>query len=447
MNDEKEINILDYFVFPLYHWKAILCTTLVFLLLGNVFFALKAAGRKNTDSPEESTALVHTEPADKSEEEIHVERLQKIVESEHYYIRNSILMSMDSYHVWKSNHSIYIAVDEHSAVKPSDIIYGYTLLLSDEKVMEQVASELKLETWQVRELIQVSAGSSNSSSDDDSSHYVSSNDSKVMNIVVSANSQELAQQIMNTLLEAVADVENTLHLSYGPFKTHVLLDSCYEMIDPLVSQSRDNVLNVMKNDEKALETALSSLPLGTVSSGTSPVRYSVLFAILGFLLSFAYFNLKIMTGHKLYSAFYLRKFSGLVHLGSVLEDKKVGRFGLRLRKLEDRALSSDDDAYALVASNIRNFAGEKKNLLVTGDVPSETCRAAAEKLGAHLPGTNLICKGSLLENSESVAALSSSDGVILIEQCMISRRDHIAKEIATVQGTSTPIVGCVLIDF
>ncbi len=436
MNNEKEIGILNFLIYPLYHWKAILCTCLVLLVLGNLFFLRNSRPADTAEQEAAGSQEVSDEFSSENELKKQEAFLQERVENQQKYLRSSILVGMNPYHVWHAEHNICISanpqIHSSTACQASDqtpgILSAYAILLNSENLTKDIAGKLNLENWQVRELINVSTEES------------------TITIQVIADSQERAQQIMDLIVLERPAIEAKLHESFGAFTADLLLESCYEDIDFSILEKKNQVLSGLEEDQKVLQQSYDNLVSMTASPSDSKVQYSLMFVVLGLLLSYAFFAIQVLTGNRLYSAPCLERYQELVHLGSVLPNKKIGRFGLRLRKLEDRALSSDDDAYALVASNIRNFAGEKKNILIVGDASAETCKTVAEKLSAQLSGMTLSYKGSLLKDAASVSALKDCDGVVLVEQCLVSRCDHIAKELTCIKGAGASIVGCVVVE-
>ena len=438
MNEEIEIKLKDVFLYPFYHLKKILCTALVFLLLGNVLlFAVKTIRTEEEGTSSGISEKMQSYLNQKKELETYRNFLRSDIRDKQHYLDNSILMSLDPLHMWQADYNVYISTNYQilpsmtfqNPDKTPLILNAYVRLLSDENLTNRIAEELDLEAWQLRELVSVSYDGGDT-----------------LKISVFSDSHDKAKNILQLFVKELPGIEKSLHKSFGAFSSEVLLDTCYESINSSISDRKNDIITTLLENRRDLETTLEQLKSLHAPSENKTLKYSILFTFLGLFLSYCFYCVKMIACNKLYTSLNLDRFKGLPHLGSVLSEKKISKYGRKLRKLEDRALSSGEDAYALVAANLCNYAGDKKNLLITGDASEEACKTVAEKLGAQLPGMTLSYKGSLLKDAASVSALKDCDGVVLVEQCMVSRYDHIEKELTRIQGANASLVGCVVVE-
>ena len=433
---ERTIKLSSLFLYPLYHWKSILCTALVFLILGGAVTMLPA---KTEGSAESTPQMTEEQISEKHELENKVAYLRDKLSAIEYYLENSSLMNTNPFHLWKAQLIISVSSqnDESDTLwqrqeQAAPVMVSYQILLDSTDFAEKIASKLNMEIWQVRELL-----NANTEKGD------------VLEVLVSGTSQEQAEEIMRLVKESLPQLEKLLAQSYGEIESHVLLDSCYQEYDSKLAETRDGLLNTLKTDRETLKTEEEALkqfvpaPQEAVSGNAKKI---ILFPVVGLFLSFVFWDLQLCFTRKVYSLTDLQQIKNLSSLGTVAPAKKMDRFSKAVRRAEERNVSDPEDSYALIAANILTLAGDAKKILLTGDCGSDTCKSAAETLQKLLPEKELIFSGSLLSDPACVAFMNNCDGVILLEQCMVSNFNHIVREIRQIQDADKPLVGCALIE-
>ncbi len=152
-------------------------------------------------------------------------------------------------------------------------------------------------------------------------------------------------------------------------------------------------------------------------------------------------------GDKVFSARELKDRYKVKILGKLSSGKKVGAIDAWLNRLEGRAYNVDEDAeYRLIAANVKNYAGDMKKILVTGSVAADVLAHAAEALKAELGEIQVVAGNNMLENVETVRELPECDGVILVEQCGVSKYSAVEAEIEKVLDLEKSVVGCVVFE-
>ena len=94
----------------------------------------------------------------------------------------------------------------------------------------------------------------------------------------------------------------------------------------------------------------------------------------------------------------------------------------------------------------RNYAGDMKKILVTGSADAGVLAHAAEALKSELGEIQVVAGNNMLENVETVRELPECDGVILVEQCGVSKYSAVEAEIEKILDLKKSVVGCVVFE-
>ena len=146
-----------------------------------------------------------------------------------------------------------------------------------------------------------------------------------------------------------------------------------------------------------------------------------------------------IVGTKVYSRRILQDVTGVRVLGSVMTKPHKCGIDRWLYSLEGREKSQ---SYDLLATDIRcRMVG--KTLLITGDGDTAALHEALTKA---LPDVQILDCGDILSQASAVTALSSSDAVVLVEHCGVSRYNRVNDRISLIADYGKQLIGCVLLD-
>ena len=152
-------------------------------------------------------------------------------------------------------------------------------------------------------------------------------------------------------------------------------------------------------------------------------------------------------GDKVYSSRELKERYKVKILGKLSAGKKVGSIDAWLNRLEGRACNVDEATeYRLIAANVKNYAGDMKKILVTGSADADVLAHAAEALKSELGEIQVVAGNNMLEDVQTVRELPECDGVILVEQCGVSKYSVVEAEIEKVFDLKKYVVGCVVFE-
>lgn len=201
----------------------------------------------------------------------------------------------------------------------------------------------------------------------------------------------------------------------------------------------------------------STVAAGTVAAGTDinnpqPLEIkdepNILFNIavglaIGFVLSIIILGITYLIRLPIQSPDYAQSQLDIRYLGGVnrrnreaLVDKVAGT--LRMAKKQD--------AIALIATNIRELAGESKRILFTGTIDEALIKDFTANVVSKLNNSNLTFDygANVNQNSKTVEALSNSDMVVFVERIDDSTLRGIADEKDRVEMSEKKILGYVL---
>ena len=87
-----------------------------------------------------------------------------------------------------------------------------------------------------------------------------------------------------------------------------------------------------------------------------------------------------------------------------------------------------------------------KKILVTGSADAGVLAHAVEALKSELGEIQVVAGNNMLEDVQTVRELPECDGVILVEQCGVSKYSVVEAEIEKVFDLKKYVVGCVVFE-
>ena len=130
----------------------------------------------------------------------------------------------------------------------------------------------------------------------------------------------------------------------------------------------------------------------------------------------------------------------------ILNDKLVDyrdldRKGLILKELG----SASDQGITMAAANIRNFAGEKKRLFLTGMTQQAQFDQTCTSLKEYLSEYELVYARDVLHDPKARELLLNCDAAVLVEQKGETRYSNMKEEITFLVNAGKEIVGMVIV--
>jgi hypothetical protein len=112
--------------------------------------------------------------------------------------------------------------------------------------------------------------------------------------------------------------------------------------------------------------------------------------------------------------------------------------------LKDLGTVSAQQGVSMAAASIRNFAGERKKLFVTGMAQKEVFDRLCDDLKKELSDYELVCARDVLTDPDARVLLLDCDAVVLLEQKGVTKYSAIREEATFLYHTGKEIIGVMI---
>lgn len=435
--NDQVIFIKDLLFAAFYRWRWIVAVALIFaVILGGITGISQWKAASDVASDEMVQAAMTAYENQKQLLEKAEEDAQKMVESQEEYNLNSAIMSLDPYGVYKASVALTVLTDKEIQYEAEDntsaILHAYAAHLSSDKVIDAMATEMKMESKYLNELILMENGGSKT---------------KCLSITVSYPDKEGAEKILTMLTAEVenANIEVTKNLGKHNYSYTASVD---ERIDLTIIDKQDEATKRLETLRTALtaaqqqRNALQKPSFGVSASLKKVVILAIVGAFLGACLVAGCAWFGHIVSNKVYSARVLKNKTGLRILGCVPAAGKKNPIDAWLRKLEGRSLG--EDRLSVAIATVKNYCADGQNVLIAGDCAQADMAPIAEAL-KNL-GVNVTVGGSLLRDPGAPEKLPAADCVLLVEKCGCSNYANILLTAERIADQNKPLLGCVLVE-
>ena len=200
---EQVIFVKDLLFAALYQWRKVLIAAVVFaVILGGVSFLDQQKDMKTAPSEADIQAAAEVEES-KARLEKDLENTKKNLVNQKAYLANSPLMLMDPYGVYQA--SIEVTVQTDYQILPgmqyqnpdytSAILRAYTVYLTGDEVINDIAASLSLESKYLTDIVSISNGGG---------------DTRSISISISYPSREGAEQIMDMFTDYLSKAQKQI---------------------------------------------------------------------------------------------------------------------------------------------------------------------------------------------------------------------------------------------
>lgn len=443
--DEQVIFFKDLLFAVLYQWKKILAAALALAVLLGGFAALRNSDDEQDRLIEEKYQKdLEQYRVEKTALEQTIEDMEEKVRAQQAYMENSLLMGLDPYSFYEASMDLYIDTDYQinpgqSFQNPDHteaVISAYEIMLGGEHMLSVLSKDTQIEQKYLKEIITVVCIR------DDAAY------TQVIRVRIRHQQQKTAEHLLALMQEDLPRIGRLVTQSVGKHTADVISTGCSTCVDLTLADTQKQATDRMSELTDALAKTNKTLanlqePMKAATSGNQALKYAVLGAAVGVFLVAAVAVLTHITGGKVYSMRTLEARTDIRVL-LTLAAKQAHGVDRRLRKLEGRPLERDAAAMQLASATIGNYCGSGKRLLITGDLDRETIQSLIQ--GLELGNVSVTVCGSLLRDAEAARMLSQCDGVLLAEQCGVSRYDHIARTCSHIQQLDAKLLGCLLFE-
>ena len=443
---EWEINLKSMFFSAAYRWKLILAAALVLALLLGAYQAAAVRLTRDSDSlyaqyNVEQIKYKHTKEA----LEKAIAELEKDIQDQEKYLEESVLMQLDYRNVHQARVDLYLSTPYQimpgmvyqNTDNADKLLALYVLALDDRLLLEEIAGEVKSEVKYLKEVVSVNASLNH-----------------ILSITVNWPDSAGAQMVINALTAHMQRYHDTLSKTVGEHTLTVAFNVVGSVVERSILERQtqeDQRLadcEVQLAEKKIELSGLSEPVIEQTTALKAGVKWAILGGVVGAVLMTALCCLMFIFSDKVYSGADLQARCGVRVLGSMPGDRKLDPITRIIRWAEGRRIdSSEEELLLLLQENLRQYAGEAVNILVTGDMKLELVQVCVARLQQGMTGIKLMACGSVLTDVDAVRSLSQCDAVLLLQKCGSSRYHSISREIARINDIKKPLVGCVAVEW
>lgn len=468
---EQEIDLKDLVFAILYKWRFVVLTAILFSALFGGYKMAKSMIQQRDAGYMQKVQKQYQKDVEEYEilktgYEQEIKNIRQNIEAQSLYLENSILMNMNPYD--KHTASVDFLFNQKvfpqgNASVPAMYVYNngltsaYASYITQGIDLSGVAEEFGTQTVYLKELITV----------------IPDEWGQMFSLSVCYSDKEGAERILDVILDAVKEKQDDFTDIFGAHELYItnrMSDALvngmhpysgqyYSMNGALVdtklaenqNQINDSLVSlrtILKEKEGSLEALKEPLPPvqgSMMESVKTGIKYVVLGGVLGAFIAVFCICVAFLMTDKVSAAKELKQRYRLKVLAEFPREPKkrlcsgIDRWIDRLGGKTDSL--SEDERYELAAANLKNYAGDAKNLMVIGTVSTETLTMVAEKLAELCSDMILAIGADLNKNAEAVRKLSEYEAVILVEQSEVSHCREIEKEIEAVYNVKKEIVG------
>ena len=443
-NDDVEIDLLELGKYLLHK---VIWILIAGLLCAGIFASLKYYSLISSSHDEEVIAQVETEY------ELDLERYERqselfdasdentldLIQKQKEYLQDSLLMQLDPYHVWTDAVVVKIVSDEPDFhAQQFRELYKNELLNGD--YLQDLAKERESDSAYISELISADRidrvygiNTNNSGMLLPVEEQNDSDTTTVLSITAYGRNREEAQELMDVVIEELQAVHEECEKTI-PHEIRIVSRACAENVDTNLRQRQRDTLTYTQNltfqmkdnvDKSALleKPAEVAKPAGTGVSKKSLLKYGLIGFAIGVFLMGLWYALRYVFNDKL------------------VDYKGIEQKGLMLKELG----SVSDQGIAMAAANIRNFAGEKKRLFLTGMATQDQFDQVCGSLREYLSEYELVDARDVIHDPKSRELLLSCDAAVLIEQKGETRYSNMKDEAIFLFNAGKEIIGVVIV--
>lgn len=485
---EKEISLVELLFYCLKKWRWIVCSMIVIAAAAGGYKYLSTV-KSNQIQQEAQTLLEEdgeTEPVEVVENprvryyEQAIASNELELEQKEAYLKDSIVMQMDAYHLWAGTLSFYVDVpNEQDGNNLSSLFAAYKAYVTDGRLAKQLFDAedsvpiadlgYLLSFNRGKETIEILLNNGGQSTNASNNSVNIDSEQNVFQIQVIASSEELAIAYTEKIEASVMGYSRELAGDVAVHDLKLLAAVQTEKMDEDMAAYQSSVLSsygVLLNNLKTLKTDLKAvrdeegdtITLGQTFSLANPVSAAVKYGIVGlvlgaFLAGFVLILVYLMSG-KLQSTEMFREEFGMQLLGEVKapigKKKLFGFIDNWLYHLEEGAYANipREEQMRIAAASLRGAANQKeglKKIMLAGTIAKEDVAEFCHCLKEHVQETDFSSYKQIVFDAAALEELSDYDAVVFLERKRVSYSKLLKKEREMVSGREIPVLGTILV--
>ena len=457
-DEDREISIKEVFSFILKHWKVLLIVGIVgaFLLAGakEVMYVRNPSGIRDLEETEAEEALKEYY----AESELYSNSAKKmgtLLGAENEYLKSSVLMKLDPYHVPTASTEILIGTGKGERTTAAlvadeykrDLLQGdYLESLRRQTSLESVSLMLELMEVTVKEIpyttdsvseseLVGSQSELNAKLDVSVSIPESTSDARnIYKVTLSAigEDQKQADTILDGMIKEAEKIGKDLKGKYR-FTVQVRDKKSSIKINRNIQQLQKDYLNsitALSSVKDTLDTSQTFLKKPSTSglsenslSKKTLVKYAGIGFVVGIFLAALFYLLRYINNDVLWS----------------YEDLSM-RFRLQNIGLYD----GSDDSVDMINANIHNYSPDARRILLIGTAGEDELNRIKEKIQPEDSTRTIETCGDILTSAEARHKLSKEATAVLVEKKGSSRYHNIEQEIEILYNAHLNVAGIII---
>lgn len=464
--EDRELNLKETLRFILKHWKKLIIAGIVCAILLVSFKSAPYIQRPSTVREAKETEAEEVLQDYNAESELYsnsVRKMGTLFGAENEYLKSSVLMSIDPYHVPTASTEIIIGTVKGERATAAlvadelkrDLLQGdYLESLKQQTSIESVSLMLELMEITVIEVPTV-AGSLNESELIDTKNESSSNQLLPGSVKLDVNvsvpepvsdetnfykitlnaigtDQKQANTILDGMIKEAEKKEKKLDEKYR-FTVQTKDKKSGIRINRKVEQFQKNYLNsiaALSSVKNTLDTSQTSLQkpstfdlLGNSLSKKTLVKYAGIGFVIGIFLAALFYLLRYINNDVLCS----------------YEDLSM-RFRLQNIGLYD----GTDDSADMIDANIHNYSPDARRILLVGTAGEDELNRIKEKIQPGDSTLTIETCGDILTSADARHKLSKEAAAVLVEKRGSSRYHNIEQEIEILYNAHLNVAGIII---
>lgn len=468
---EQEIDLKDLFFYMLYRWRLLLLAAVIgAAALGGVK-VLKSSSAADSEIAEvvnpDYEQVLEAYEMEKQALEQTVESLQTSLAAQNRYIAESPYMQTNPYQVYYGT-ADFVVETQGMAVESNmmNLIQAYKSDLLNGEYLNALAEKENMDASYLKEAVLAWGDNENNSSSGNPYILMEMPEGKthqgMLYVSVSGPDENWVSTVLQDVCEEVNAKQDELSVELAAHTIREVRSGIVTKVDTEYLDRQQKIRGYVTSMNKSLDEAEASLKdlkepdkaevLSVADTGLDKkavVKYAVVgFLAGGFCVAFVLFMVYILND-KVASEKEIRTRFAVKNLGEFKKQPKkrfLGFIDSWLRRLAgDDVVVEDEVVYDMIEANIRNYAGEKKHLLLTGMASESVLEQVSQNVNAELQEYNLETGRDVLTRAAVRRQLAACEGVVLVEEKGISRYSLIQQELELAKNLGVEVIGVIVV--
>ena len=491
---QGEINLIDIIFYCLEKWRFVVACMLTVAVVtgGYKYQEVEKSNQliRNNILPEKSVDLDEKEEIVGEEDEESKERAiksyeQAIRESEYdlklkeNYMRDSVVMHMDPYHVSIGTLSYYVEEGEHK----TGILAAYRAFVSGGGMADKLyMSDDDILIEDIQYLLSFADSSSKEYEIDNENRLIFETEAStsVFQIQIRMPDSEKGKIYLKYAEDAVAEYAIKMQSEIGEHKIKLLSSVLGEISDIELQKYQSDIrtvyaasvrnLQILRTEVKSIENSgttenagniheeESSQPVQeTVNAKSQAIKFAVLGMIAGAALACFILIISYLLGGRLQDTEIFQAEFGMPMLGMVrtsgTEKRLFGFIDTWIFKLRGGlcARVSFEEQIKMAAANLQaevlqdSMEGNLKKVMIAGTVSDKDAAVLCERLISEVDGVSLSVYTQMIFQSSSLKELENYDGIFFIEKKRVSNCRFIEQEKKMASNRNVKVLGTIVL--